>query len=96
MGCEQWREVLSAQLDGEDTPGEQAAAESHLTGCGECRAWFDRAAAATRRARLSVSVTGPDLTESVLAALPSPARSSRQPGGPGGSGWRSPCGQRSG
>lgn len=73
MGCEQWREVLSAQLDGEDTPGEQAAAESHLTGCGACRAWFDQAAAATRRARLSVSVTGPDLTESVLAALPSPA-----------------------
>ncbi|MER7457909.1 zf-HC2 domain-containing protein [Micromonospora sp. NPDC126480] len=74
MGCEQWREVLSAQLDGEETPAERTAAESHLAGCGECRAWFDQAAAVTRRARLSVSVTGPDLTDVILAALPERAR----------------------
>ncbi|WP_019872450.1 zf-HC2 domain-containing protein [Salinispora oceanensis] len=70
MGCEQWREVLSAQLDGEETPAERAAADSHLASCGACRTWFDQAAAITRRARLSVSVIGPDLTDAVLAALP--------------------------
>jgi predicted anti-sigma-YlaC factor YlaD len=73
MGCEQWREVLSAQLDGEETPAEQAAAQDHLAGCDDCRAWFDQAAAVTRRARLSVTVAGDDLTDAVLDALPMPA-----------------------
>ncbi|ABP55032.1 zf-HC2 domain-containing protein [Salinispora tropica] len=73
MGCEQWREVLSAQLDGEETPAERAAADSHLASCGACRTWFDQAAAITRRARLSVSVIGPDLTDAILAAHPATA-----------------------
>jgi predicted anti-sigma-YlaC factor YlaD len=70
MGCEQWREVLSAQLDGEETPAERTAVEAHLAGCGDCRAWFDRAAAVTRRVRLSATVPGGDLTDAVLDALP--------------------------
>ena len=37
MGCEQWREVLSAQLDGEVTPAERVAADAHLDGCAGCR-----------------------------------------------------------
>ncbi|SBT54250.1 zf-HC2 domain-containing protein [Micromonospora narathiwatensis] len=72
MGCEQWREVLSALLDGEETAAERVAAEAHLSGCGGCRAWYDRAAAVTRRARLSVTVAGDDLTDVILAALPEP------------------------
>lgn len=70
MGCEQWREALSAQLDGEETPAERTAVEAHLAGCGDCRAWFDRAAAVTRRVRLSVTVPGGDLTDAILDALP--------------------------
>jgi predicted anti-sigma-YlaC factor YlaD len=73
MGCEQWREVLSAQLDGEETPAERVAAQAHLAGCGDCRTWFDQAAAVTRRARLSVTVAGDDITDLVLDALPAPA-----------------------
>ncbi|MDO3703111.1 zf-HC2 domain-containing protein [Micromonospora sp. C28SCA-DRY-2] len=73
MRCEQWREVLSAQLDGEETPAERTAAETHLAGCADCRTWFDRAAAVTRRARLSVTVAGDDRTDAILAALPAPA-----------------------
>ncbi|MEV4544339.1 zf-HC2 domain-containing protein [Micromonospora echinaurantiaca] len=73
MRCEQWREVLSAQLDGEETPAERAAAETHLAGCGDCRTWFDQAAAVTRRARLSVTVAHEDRTDAILAALPAPA-----------------------
>ncbi|MEU3452324.1 zf-HC2 domain-containing protein [Micromonospora sp. NPDC006766] len=73
MGCDQWREVLSAQLDGEETPAERVAAEAHLSGCGDCRTWYDQAAAVTRRARLSVTVAGDDLTDVILAALPTPA-----------------------
>ncbi|MGW5012689.1 zf-HC2 domain-containing protein, partial [Micromonospora chalcea] len=50
MACEQWREILSAQLDGEASRSEIEAAEAHLTGCAGCRGWFDSAAAVTRRA----------------------------------------------
>ncbi|RKN47741.1 zf-HC2 domain-containing protein [Micromonospora endolithica] len=78
MGCEQWREVLSAQLDGEESPEERAGADRHLAGCGDCREWFDRAASVTRRARLSVSAPGPDLTGVILDALPTRARRSRR------------------
>ncbi|WP_089010367.1 zf-HC2 domain-containing protein [Micromonospora viridifaciens] len=73
MGCEQWREVLSALLDGEETAAERVAAEAHLDVCGDCRAWYDQAAAVTRRARLSVTLPGDDLTDTILAALPAPA-----------------------
>ncbi|SCL44188.1 Predicted anti-sigma-YlaC factor YlaD, contains Zn-finger domain [Micromonospora citrea] len=80
MGCEQWREVLSAQLDGEESPAERVAAETHLAGCEGCRTWWDRATAVTRRARLSVLVPGDDLTDAVLDALaeaPPPRRRAR-------------------
>ncbi|MEU8259195.1 zf-HC2 domain-containing protein [Micromonospora sp. NPDC048999] len=73
MGCDHWREVLSAQLDGEETPAERVTAETHLNECGDCRTWYDRAAAVTRRARLSVTVAGDDLTDIILAELPAPA-----------------------
>lgn len=55
MGCEQWREILSAQLDGEETPAERIAADAHLDGCVACRVWCDRAATVTRRSRLTLS-----------------------------------------
>ncbi|TDC42570.1 zf-HC2 domain-containing protein [Micromonospora sp. KC213] len=70
MGCVQWREVLSAQLDGEESPAERLAAERHLVGCAGCRAWYDQAAAVTRRVRLTPTGSEVDLTEAVLAALP--------------------------
>ncbi|MFE9692156.1 zf-HC2 domain-containing protein [Micromonospora sp. NPDC005806] len=70
MACEQWREILSAQLDGEASGSEGAAAEEHLTGCTGCRAWFDAAVAVTRRARTHVVPEVPDLVDAVLAALP--------------------------
>ncbi|WP_405433675.1 zf-HC2 domain-containing protein [Micromonospora sp. NBC_00617] len=74
MGCEQWREILSAQLDGEETPAEQAWAGAHLEGCATCRRWYDQAAAVTRRTRLTLTAPGPDLTHVILAALPAPRR----------------------
>ncbi|MCL7457357.1 zf-HC2 domain-containing protein [Micromonospora sp. MSM11] len=72
MGCEQWREVLSAQLDGEETAAERTAVADHLVGCDGCRRWYDQATAVSRRARLSVAVAGDDLTDAILAALPTP------------------------
>ncbi|MFI2665804.1 zf-HC2 domain-containing protein [Micromonospora carbonacea] len=69
MRCERWREMLSAQLDGEETPAERVAAEGHLITCGDCRAWFETAAAVTRRARTRVVTATPDLADAVLAAV---------------------------
>ncbi len=72
MGCEQWREILSAQLDGEATPDEQRTAALHLETCAGCRGWLDTAAMVNRRARTQVVTTLPDLTAAILAAAPPP------------------------
>ncbi|MFI6779451.1 zf-HC2 domain-containing protein [Micromonospora sp. NPDC050276] len=78
MGCEQWREVLSAQMDGEETAAELTAAQGHLDGCAECRAWFTAATAVTRRIRTRLVVDVPDRTAAILAAASAaPARRSR-------------------
>ncbi|MEV1331363.1 zf-HC2 domain-containing protein [Micromonospora costi] len=78
MECEHWREVLSAQLDGEETRAERAGADEHLSTCADCRRWLDRAAAVTRRARLSLAAPTSDLTSAILAALPAPRASRRR------------------
>ncbi|WP_327042529.1 zf-HC2 domain-containing protein [Micromonospora ureilytica] len=78
MGCEQWREVLSAQLDGEETAAELTAVQGHLDGCAECRAWFTAVAAVTRRVRTRLVVEVPDRTAAILAATTAaPAHRSR-------------------
>ncbi|MFF5213667.1 zf-HC2 domain-containing protein [Micromonospora sp. NPDC000442] len=74
MRCEQWREILSAQLDGEVTADEQRRVGGHLETCAGCRAWLDSAAKVTRRARTQVVTSLPDLTEAILAAAPPPRR----------------------
>ncbi|WP_328346410.1 zf-HC2 domain-containing protein [Micromonospora sp. NBC_00421] len=73
MGCEQWREILSAQLDGEETPAERLAADAHLDRCADCRDWCDKAATVTRRSRLTLSSPGPDRQRFTIAA-PAPDR----------------------
>ncbi|MFC5927185.1 zf-HC2 domain-containing protein [Micromonospora vulcania] len=79
MGCEQWREVLSVQLDGEETAVERAAAQHHLDGCADCRAWLTVAAAVTRRVRTRLVVDVPDRTDAILAAAaPPPGRPRRR------------------
>ncbi|WP_341718718.1 zf-HC2 domain-containing protein [Micromonospora sp. FIMYZ51] len=72
MACEQWREILSAQLDGEATAEEQHTAAGHLETCAGCRGWLDAAATVTRRARTQVVTDLPDLSEEILAAAPPP------------------------
>ncbi|MBQ1025252.1 zf-HC2 domain-containing protein [Micromonospora sp. C95] len=78
MRCEQWREILSAQLDGEVTADEQRRAGGHLETCAGCRTWLDSAARVTRRARTRVVTAQPDLTEAILAAAPPPRHGRRK------------------
>lgn len=76
MRCEDYREAISARMDGEDvpelgTPAEvDAAVEEHLAGCAGCREYADRAAHVTRLARIRPAEPGPDLLPGVLAATP--------------------------
>lgn len=69
-----FRELLSAELDGETDAAESAAARDHLTGCAGCRAWYADADMVTNLARR----TGPEpvgtVDESVLDALAPPRR----------------------
>src|SRR4051794_28245430 len=71
MACERWREMLSAQLDGEDDPAFRPLVDEHLAGCAGCQEWLDQAATVNRLTRTGVPVA-PDLTAAILAALPVP------------------------
>ncbi|MFI5934768.1 zf-HC2 domain-containing protein [Actinoplanes sp. NPDC051494] len=89
MACEQWREMLSAQLDGEDDPADRVRVDEHLSGCAGCREWLDRAATVNRLTRTGLVAEVPDLSAAIMAALtggpaavPSPAAM------PAGRAWR--------
>jgi predicted anti-sigma-YlaC factor YlaD len=76
MGCDDCREAISAQLDGEELPGEAALVAAHTQGCADCRAFAERAARVTRLTRTRPAEPGPDLVAAVVAAAPRrPARS---------------------
>ena len=70
MGCDQYREALSAELDGEPTGVSEEDLTGHLSGCPGCRDWFGQAARVTRLVRLAPATPIPDLAPGVLAALP--------------------------
>jgi len=70
MQCTPYREAVSARLDGE-SPGLPAGElDAHLDACPACAAWARQAELVTRRARLAPAPDVPDLTATVLAALP--------------------------
>jgi predicted anti-sigma-YlaC factor YlaD len=74
VGCDSYREALSARLDGEEAPDERAALDAHLAECPACRRWLDDAALVTRRVRTGPAVAGVDVTGAVLPAAPGPGR----------------------
>jgi predicted anti-sigma-YlaC factor YlaD len=90
MECDRAREAISARIDGEDPGVAGEVIDAHLAGCGDCRAWQQRAYTVTRRARLGSWLPGTsfpdhDLTPRVLAAVR-----------PGAAGRRRRLGQRAG
>jgi predicted anti-sigma-YlaC factor YlaD len=58
VGCERYREALSARLDGEEEPGGSASLDAHLRGCAACRRWLADARAVTRLTRLQPMPAG--------------------------------------
>jgi predicted anti-sigma-YlaC factor YlaD len=67
--CQQWREAVSARIDGEDPGLADAGIERHLASCAGCRAWQSAAISATRTARLRPAEPVPDLTGRIMAAV---------------------------
>jgi predicted anti-sigma-YlaC factor YlaD len=74
VGCAEYREALSARLDGEDELAERAAVDAHLATCADCARWAESAAAVTRLARMSTVAPGAGVGDEVLAAAPGPGR----------------------
>ncbi|RBY94498.1 hypothetical protein DQ244_04100 [Blastococcus sp. TBT05-19] len=70
MSCQNYREALSARLDGEPLGMPVDELDGHLSHCPTCTAWVGAAEGVTRRTRLAPAPAVPDLTATVLAALP--------------------------
>jgi predicted anti-sigma-YlaC factor YlaD len=68
VGCDQYREALSAELDGEPAGMSAERIAGHLDGCAGCRDWQDRAARITRLTRLAPALPMPDLAPLVVPA----------------------------
>jgi predicted anti-sigma-YlaC factor YlaD len=68
MYCTQYREALSARLDGEPLGVSDEQLDRHLHTCAGCTAWSAAATRATRLVRLGTAPDVPDLSARILAA----------------------------
>ncbi|MCF6746133.1 hypothetical protein E9529_18010 [Blastococcus sp. KM273128] len=68
--CADFREAISARLDGESLETPVAELDRHLVTCVACADWSSQAAQVTRQARIAPAPSVPDLAAAILAALP--------------------------
>ena len=61
------REAISASIDGEPPGVDAVEVEQHLTGCGACQVWRERAHELTRKVRLQPAQPAPGPTDRLLA-----------------------------
>ena len=69
MECREWRERISALIDGEISPSEARLVEAHLEECAECRAVEQRMRAVGIGVARSEAVVPPDFREKLFARL---------------------------
>ena len=85
MECDDFRDALSARLDGEDPGLPTEALDAHLAGCRSCTAWSEELAALHRMVRVRTAEPVPDLTARIVDAfVPAPRRAA---------GWRLTSGE---
>jgi hypothetical protein len=71
VDCEDVREALSARLDNEeDADDARQLIDTHLAHCEACARWYDTAAVITGRVRATPAVVWPDVSDAVLARVP--------------------------
>jgi predicted anti-sigma-YlaC factor YlaD len=71
MYCAQFREALSARLDGEPLGMPDEDLDRHLRACAGCAAWSAAATRATRLVRLGTAPEVPDLSTRIMVAADS-------------------------
>lgn len=71
MSCEQWREAVSATVDGEDPGIDPRLLDAHLARCADCRNFQAMSEASRRRALVQPATAMPDMSRRVtkLAAI---------------------------
>lgn len=68
MQCVQYREALSARLDGEPPGVPAGELDRHLRDCPDCASWYATASRVTRLVRVAAAPAVPDLSDRILAA----------------------------
>ncbi len=74
MRCESCRDLLSAQLDGEDPGTDSVLAYAHLEECAACQSFANGLTDLHRAIRLRTPEPVPDLTDRVLERVETPNR----------------------
>ena len=69
MDCRNWREQLSADMDGQADPMLLDQARDHAAHCAQCTAWLQVAAQVNRLARVMPAVTAPGVSQTQLDAM---------------------------
>lgn len=79
LDCAEVQAALSARLDGEDAGIDDDLIDAHVSGCADCQAYFDCAAALNRRLTIGAATAAgaPDLTDQILAGI-SPSEAPRR------------------
>lgn len=77
MSCEQYREIISAAMDGEADEEELMALRAHLEECPECRAYREALAGLSELLDTELPEPGPSFTESVMDAVREAERSKK-------------------
>ena len=78
MDCIVIREAVSAFLDGEEGPVDEATTDAHLAGCAGCRAWREDLVTLHRMVRVRPADEVPDLSATIVEAHQPVARGRAQ------------------
>ena len=82
MNCADYRDALSARVDGELAMSEAEALERHLKLCAACCCWAEAVEALARWSNIAAREPAPDLSQSILSALDDRAHRRRVAGRP--------------
>jgi predicted anti-sigma-YlaC factor YlaD len=72
VNCSDFREALSARIDGEAGTLPDPVVDRHVAGCPQCRAWQEDAVRLRRLLLVREAPRVPDLTERILTEVPAP------------------------
>lgn len=76
--CEWAREAISTRLDGEIDDADRARLDEHLARCADCSRYLTNVEALHRSVRVRASDPMPDLTDTIMQRLRTPARGRRR------------------